>query len=34
MLSPAIKEEVTGNLEVLETFKIPRWGLWDRKDGK
>ncbi len=26
MLSPAIKEEVTGNLEVLETFKIPKVG--------
>ena len=26
MLSPDIKEEVTGNLEVLETFKIPKVG--------
>lgn len=26
MLSPAIKEEITGNLEVLETFKIPKVG--------
>ncbi len=26
MLSPDIKEEITGNLEVLETFKIPKVG--------